>query len=295
MKGILVLTKTLGDVILGNVLVKNIKLSYPDIELDYVVEKRYSSLIKFNPDIKECIEVGKTEMAWDEILKMVAFGYDEVFFPQQVCVEDNVWHQEDRYRFQHLVDFYANRCDIKLKDRKLKIYFENEEVEHLEGKKKVICHTTTLGKAKNWTKFEELGKVLRDLGFTVYQIGLGTDVSMKLEEKYDLRDKFSLLKLLSLLSKECDCFVGLDSGVSYMSAAIGKPTICILGASVPQTSGPYGENVKYLFSKTRGECEAKRCHSLYNECKFKSPCIDNISVGEVFEAVSEEFGAKSKV
>ena len=63
-------------------LVKNIKLKYPNIELDYVVEENYKPLVQFNPNIKNVITIKDTNKEWDDVLKLLTSReYDEVFVP----------------------------------------------------------------------------------------------------------------------------------------------------------------------------------------------------------------------
>ena len=287
-KGVGVLTRTFGDTIMINTLSRNIKLKYDTMELDWIVEESYVDVIKQNPDIKNVITVKNTVLEWDYILGVISKGYDEVFMFQQVCGEDNVWHQNDKYRGGHLLDFYVKRGKIKLVDRKLRWYQDKNVVwMQLEEGKRIFIHDTTLGDSKNWDRFKDLVIDLRNCGFIVYQIGLKSDISIDLEEKYDLRGKFSIQELAGMLKNECDCFVGLDSGISYMAAAVGVPVICIMGASIPTTSGPFGEKVVHIVSDTREECKSRRCHSLFNKCRFGEKCINTIKVEDVVSKVKE--------
>lgn len=283
MKGLLILTKTLGDVMLGNILVENIKLKYPNIELDYVVESKYLPLVDENKAISKYYVVENTWKQWDEILKF-SLDYDKLFLAQQTSIEDGSWHQSDKHKFANLLDFYAQRIDVPIKVRELKWYAADVAVPELAGSKKIFCHTTTLGDAKNWGKFDELCTRLIAKGFSVYQVGLDSDVPIVVEGVIDLRSKFNF-KELATLFKQAFCFIGLDSGLSFIATSVGIPIICIMGASIPTTSGPFGKNVNSLLSTTRAECETKRCHALFNTCKYGTKCIGNLSVEEVEKAV----------
>lgn len=292
MTGIGVLTRTLGDAVMINVLARNIKIKYPDLELHWIIEEKYGDVIKHNPDIKNIILIKDTLKDWNYVLKVISKMYDKVFMFAQVCPEDGSWHQRDKHRFQNLIDFYAKRGRIELVDRKLRWYFGEVAfpMESLREGKKVFCHTTTLGDAKNWSKFKTLAEELRDNGYVVYQVGLKSDVDMMLEGEYDLRGKYNLQELAGVIKSQCGCFVGLDSGLSFVAAAVEVPVICIMGASVPQTSSPWGDNVIHLLAMTRNECERKRCHALFNRCKFNSKCIDGVVGEEVVNRVKEVFG-----
>lgn len=289
MKGLGVLIRTLGDCVLINVLARNIKLMYPDMELFWALEEKYREIVDFNPDIESRkIVLQDTAKDWDALLTEAVF-YDKVFMFQQLRPEDGTWHQKDETRFQNLVDFYASRGNIELVDRKLYWHFDPEcQVPVLKEGAKVFIHTTTLGAAKNWDRFGALVKEFQSNGILVYQIGLSSDISVGVESEYDLRSKFSLQQVAKLLKDNCSCFVGLDSGLSFMAAAVGIPTVVIYGASIPLTSGPWGSNVISIEPESKpSECMIKPCHALWNSCVKGSKCINSISVDTVLKVVSE--------
>ena len=291
MRGIICLTRSVGDVVLGNVLVKNIKLQYPDIELDYIVEKKYEDLIRFNPNVKKVITIENTDKEFDTILKVISSPeYNNVFFPQQTTLNDNSWHQTLQFGKSHLLNFYAKRCGIKILDYKLELFVENElpiPVDFQNKRPNVWIHTTTLADVKDWDRFGELVFELKRLGINVFQIGLPTDkiIADVKQLNYSLYDVIKLFQ-----QKECDLFIGLDSGLSYIVAAVGIPQICIMGATIPETSAPYGDNVTILLSDNLKECREKRsnirCHGISGgKCEFGSKCINKIQVSQVVDKV----------
>lgn len=286
-KGIGILTRTLGDCVLVNTLARNIKLQYPDIDLDWIVEKKYLDIIKFNPDIKNIITLNDMGMEWNTVLKSLV-NYDKVFMFQQTRPEDGTWHQNDKYRNGNLIDFYARRGGINLVDRKLFWHYDNgAKGKYLEGSKIIFCHTTTLGDAKNWSWFPQLGLKLKELGYSVYQVGLKTDISMGVDEKFDLRESMNFQELALTMKNSNGIFVGLDSGLSFIAASVGIKTICIMGASWSKTSGPWGENVVHIESKKSDGCASKPCHALYNICNKNAKCIDTIFEDEVIKVIQD--------
>lgn len=51
------------------------------------------------------------------------------------------------------------------------------------------------------------------------------------------------LPQLAALLQRCNAFVGSDSGVTHMAAAVGTPTIAVFGPTDPQVWGPRGKSV----------------------------------------------------
>jgi len=54
-----------------------------------------------------------------------------------------------------------------------------------------------------------------------------------------------LTEVSNLLSK-CDIFIGNDSSLMNMAVALNVPTLCIIGPTDPQKTGPYGNKHSYI-------------------------------------------------
>lgn len=277
MKGLLVLLRTLGDVVLVNTLAHNIKLKYPDIVLTVAVNREYKDILDGNPAISDII----CPKSWDDCLyEMSCNGYQKVFCAYQTTREDNIWHSVDKYRHQHLLDFYAARCGVELKERRLMVFPQREDGDPLPVANTIAVHTTTLVPSKNWVGIGELVCRLRAKGHRIVQLGMDGDGQVEADE--DLRGKLQLRQTIGYLSK-CRGFIGMDSGLSYVAAAVGIPTFVIQGPTIPMTSGPFGSNVVNLVSETRQECVEVRCHG---NCKYADQepygsCINRLQTNTV--------------
>ncbi len=47
---------SIGDIILASPLIRSVKLTYPDAQIDFIVRKEYAELVKFNPYLSNIIE-----------------------------------------------------------------------------------------------------------------------------------------------------------------------------------------------------------------------------------------------
>jgi ADP-heptose:LPS heptosyltransferase len=56
---------------------------------------------------------------------------------------------------------------------------------------------------------------------------------------HDLGGRTSLAELAAVL-KQCDLFVGNDSGVSHLASSVGTPVVAVFGPTDPHAWAPYG-------------------------------------------------------
>jgi ADP-heptose:LPS heptosyltransferase len=87
-----------------------------------------------------------------------------------------------------------------------------------------------------------------------------------------------LIHVASLLER-CRCYIGNDSGITHLAAAVGIPTIALFGPTDPEIWGPWGKRVAIL-RKNPGcssctEEELDRCN--------QRRCLELIEVEEVME------------
>ncbi len=94
-----------------------------------------------------------------------------------------------------------------------------------------------------------------------------------------------LIKLAAIL-KNVDCFLGNDSGISHIAAAVVTPSILIFGPTDPNAWAPRGENVKVI--KSDAECYICQDQGMI-DCNTKK-CLENVTVDKVFETIKTDLG-----
>jgi ADP-heptose:LPS heptosyltransferase len=88
----------------------------------------------------------------------------------------------------------------------------------------------------------------------------------------------SLLQLASVM-EGCRLFVGNDSGVSHMAAALGIPTMAIFGPTDPRVWSPRGEKVWVV----RKETPCSPCsQENFLQCQYLE-CLKGVETGEVLK------------
>ncbi len=159
-----------------------------------------------------------------------------------------------------------------------------------ERSKVIALHPGSGSKKKIWP----LNRFLRLTGFLQKRLGSrvlivlgpaeGPDVQKAFEEmEWDmgasaplLARGLSLLQLASVM-KGCRAFIGNDSGVSHMAAALGLPTITLFGPTDPTVWSPKGKKVGVV----RKEIPCSPCsQERFFLCRDLD-CLRGIELGDV--------------
>jgi ADP-heptose:LPS heptosyltransferase len=135
---------------------------------------------------------------------------------------------------------------------------------------------------KNWPfkNYLQTAELLKLKGFKIIWIIGPADQQLKLP-KVDIVFNNKELLLVTKLLSNCTGFIGNDSGITHLSAAVGCPTTALFGASDPTVWGPRGKNVNILFKKQN----CSPCHpSRKNNNQCNSLCLKSITVNEVINS-----------
>ena len=75
-----------------------------------------------------------------------------------------------------------------------------------------------------------------------------------------------------------------DTGPLHLAGAVGTPLVALFGPTLPERNGPWATNDVTL-------SRVATCSCLYERrCKKAAPCIDDIAVDEVVQAVRRRLG-----
>jgi heptosyltransferase III len=155
------------------------------------------------------------------------------------------WLEELKIPFtQKAPRLYPNETDLK----------EAREAAGLKnGKQYVAIHIGSGSQTKNWTLFSflDLVKWLKQEGWGIVVLEGPADVEASQKFWSDpvssdcIKYHGKPLTLVAALLKQCIAFVGHDSGMSHIAAAVGTPTIAMFGPTNPNVWCPRG-NVQVL-------------------------------------------------
>ena len=95
-----------------------------------------------------------------------------------------------------------------------------------------------------------------------------------------LASDFSLPRLAALLER-CTAFLGNDSGITHLAAAVGTPTVALFGPTDPRIWGPRGGHVAILHHET----PCSPCDDRHRRRCSHRICMERIAISETKEVL----------
>ena len=314
-KILIIRLSSLGDILLTTPLLRTIKLSYPNINIDYIIRSEYESTLQFNPHISNLITLERNYKKGEVRTQIMQEDYDLIIDLQSNLrskyLTSGLSSRTVRYKKPYLnrlllVKFKINRFkeilpipvryansipDFKLDEKGLELFLPEEQVSDINNNYIGLCpgsrHLT-----KMWPKeyFIELGNHLIRQNYNVALFGgeddiaICTEISAKIKGSVNLSNHNDLIKL-AVNMRVCKAMVCNDSGLMHTAIALNVPVISIFGSTVKEFGfSPYkGRNV-VLENKT---LSCRPCsHIGLDKCpKNHMDCLNKITPSTVNEAV----------
>jgi ADP-heptose:LPS heptosyltransferase len=104
-------------------------------------------------------------------------------------------------------------------------------------------------------------------------------IRKEMKEPSLLAPKTESLTQLGEVYRNCDLYIGGDTGPMHIASLMGIPVVVIYGPTNPIENEPFGNHIK-----VRKEVGCNPCHEY--SCK-RLVCIKAISADEVFKATKE--------
>lgn len=168
-----------------------------------------------------------------------------------------------------------------------------------EGQKFVVIAFRAVGESRRWgiDKYTELTKrIISEYDLKVVLVGLDVDrldgdkIALAAGESRvsNQAGKTSVRELTSVIS-QAGMFIGNDSGVAHLAAAVGAPVVVLSGADDPKETSPLASKKKLLYLSNLEciSCVKNKC--LLNGDQFMQ-CMTGISVDMVMNAFNELMG-----
>ncbi len=185
------------------------------------------------------------------------------------------------------------RLYLKTSDQDWGIKFWREKgLTKKEQERMIILHPGSGSKRKVWPleRFLRLARTLQeDLNRRIL-IVLGPAEGAEVQKVFEEMEPeaplcvkgLSLLQLASVM-EGCRLFIGNDSGISHMAAALGLPTMALFGPTDPNVWSPRGEKVAVV----RKEIPCSPCsQERFFLCKTLK-CLHQIELGDVLKGLEK--------
>jgi len=152
-----------------------------------------------------------------------------------------------------------------------------------------VIHPTAAFDTKQWAtdRFARVAESLASRGFVVVAITASTEVPVADKLKHLTKTPVVALTDLSLpevtaLLARARLFVGNDSGIAHMAAAVGAPSVVIFGSSNTAHWRPWAKAPAEVVVE---ELDCQPCHGYFCE-KFDEPeCIKRVPVERVLGSI----------
>lgn len=188
---------------------------------------------------------------------------------------------------------------LKKSDREWARHFwENKGVAPGERSKVFVLHPGSGSKKKAWPldRFLDLCRTLQGRLYSKVLVVLGPAEGPEVRKAFEstgpdariLAKGLTLLQLASVMDG-CRFFIGNDSGISHMAAALGLPTLAIFGPTDQSVWSPRGEESLVV-------CRRIHCSPCSQERFFQcgdSECLRAVEVKQVLESL-EQIGIELK-
>ncbi len=106
------------------------------------------------------------------------------------------------------------------------------------------------------------------------------ELRLKIGDTFITANQLPLPHLAAIITK-CRLFIGNDSGVTHLAAAVGTPTIALFGPTDPRIWGPRGDKVTILYKKH----PCSPCPSDIRKNCFSLSCLNQIEIEGVAKEV----------
>lgn len=314
-KILIVRLSSLGDILLTTPLISEIKLNYPQVEIDFLLKPHYADVYKFNSHVSHLMLYEKSNLK--SLKKLIKENhYDAVVDLQNnlrtkllLCflsvpklkfkkpsLKKFLLVKFKKNYFKEIVpipQMYANTLNLKLsKEQSLELFNKDGKVENSSQNNVIGFCPGSKHFTKTWLEeyFVELGNILTEKGYKIYLFGGSIEkdkcklLSERIKNSSDFSNENDLLTTAELM-KKCKLIVSNDSALMHLASAIKIPIVAIFGSSVKEFGfEPF--NVKHEIMEVKN-LDCRPCsHVGRNICpKGHFKCMIEIKPEMVFEKI----------
>ena len=301
----------LGDSILSTGVYNYFSKSYSNLQTTAVCGSLAEPIFKAAPFTKEVIILRKKKygLHWLEIWKLTkGIKWDIIVdlrnsIISRILKSDKNYLYNKDYKNSHRVIYLSSVINKEHSPLSPIIWLTREAKEkaskvllNIYNKQKIIAFApVTNWKRKEWPiqNFINLANMLTNENSPLHNAKIillgGSGEKNSVREIVSTLGEVRVLNLvaeLDILSvaailKKCNIFVGNDSGLMHLSAAVGTPTIGLFGPSKDSLYSPWGKNSRVI--RTKESYKELVEHPNYNKNEVTS-LMSSIDSSEVYKA-----------
>ncbi|MHA2315827.1 MAG: glycosyltransferase family 9 protein, partial [Candidatus Hermodarchaeia archaeon] len=165
-----------------------------------------------------------------------------------------------------------------------KKYFDSRDLDNI-----AFLHPGASQPKRLWPpeRFARTVEYLYNKGYSPVLLSPPNDKSIVESIKNNCRITIPVLSVrLSDIAAYLACgeaFIGLDSGIGHIAAALGKNVIILFGPQSPSIACPQGRGK--IGKVIKGNFTCRPCHKRF--CDLNNACMNAIQVEDVIEAIDE--------
>ena len=148
------------------------------------------------------------------------------------------------------------------------------------------CKTGEMA-AKRWSRFPELSDEFEDVAV----VGTADDLWRYDGAMFEFRPHVKMFVNRLTLRQTAELLAGAgavvanDTGLAYVAAAVGTPTLILFGPTPHQSLGAFPPNVHVM--RAGLACEPCWFHARFGACARRIDCLAHLSVGDVVRRLGE--------
>jgi len=318
-KVLIIRLSSLGDILLTTPFIRAIKNQFPEIEIDFLLRKEYSDILKLSPYLNKVFSYSRAEKDNLQILEEIKKSKFDLVIDLQNNLRskkivskldtESIRFSKNGWKKFLLVNFKINKLkdalqipvryaqalsDFQLDGKGLDLFTDRGPSAALDKKENLIgfCpgarHFT-----KRWPQeyFIELGKKLTDTGYIIILFGGKIDqelcsvIANEITGSIDLSNNDDILQTTADM-KLCKAVICNDSGLMHTASAVKTKVAAIFGSTVKEFGfTPY--NCSNLILENNSLTCRPCSHVGRNSCPKKHfECMQSIKPDSVFEKVT---------
>lgn len=303
----------ISEIIDSLAIIKSLKNTYPEVEIDFFTEEIPAKMLSFEKNINEIFSV--ENVTFCEVFKFAKKSktkkYDTIIdlnatiksYLLSLLIGTNqtitVENAQNNPPLKNYFKVISEKIDGLEFIEKAEIQIPQDLQDHVQTaipteNDFVVISTQTAkyseGKKYRLNKFKELAeKIVEKYDVDVFFTGTADErKALEIFENinpkiHNFAGRFNIIESAAFF-KKAKCLIGIDSAPIYISKSLSIPTIGLFGATSPENKGFSGEKTYPIKSK---HLHCIPCGK--NSCRLRNeeytPCMDDISVDEILKEI----------